>query len=301
MSTIATSPQRIHVNARISMNKYRYNDEVDPDTGKQKHLHQVFKDEKWSNLTGTSTVVSKTIPKPLTWWASGLAVGKLGWVKAKDWKTLKTKEDKDTDLKRRLEAVSEPFETIKSMDVVSYLKLLDSAYRAHDESLDKSAQKGTDLHAELERYVKDVMNDNDGQTYDDKILPFIEWSKKNVKKFWASEGHCYSEVLWVGGKFDVIAELNDGEFAIIDFKSSKEAYKSQFIQIGGYAIEVEENGVLTKNGELLFKLDKPITQFIVIPFGSPRPAPTIMRGVETFKKGFKDAVSLYHLLENYEE
>ncbi len=282
------------------MNKYRYNNEINPVTEKEAHLHQIFKDGQWQNLTGTSTVVSKTIPKPLTWWASGLAVGKLGWTKAKDWKLLKTEEDKASDLKRRLEAIKAPFEAIKEMDEVSFLKLLDSAYRAHDESLDKSAKKGTDLHAELEKFVKGRMAGTGGLV-DDKCTPFIKWTDENVKKFLASEAHCYSEELWTGGITDCVAELNNGEIAIIDFKSSKEAYDSQVIQIGGYSIEIAENGILDKNGNLVLKLDKPVSQFIVVPFGSPRPAPVVFRDTKVWEKGFKDAVSLYRLLVNHQE
>jgi hypothetical protein len=282
------------------MNNYRFNNEINPETGKSKHFHEILVDGEWKQLTGTSTIVSKTIPKPLTWWASGLAVSTLGWTKSTDWKLLKTQEAKDNDLERRIKTLEPVFETIKEMSAPDFLKLLDKAYRAHDDSLDKSAQKGTDLHAELERYVKNTM-ENRMATYDDKIKPFIEWSIQNVDKFLVSEGHCYSKELFVGGITDCIALLKNGEIAIIDFKSSKEAYKSHYIQIGGYAIEIEENGVIDSKGNTVLKLEKPVTQFIVIPFGSPRPAPVAMRGVDVFKKGFRDAVSLYRLLENYNE
>ena len=56
--------------------KYRF---VDTD---KEHLHQIFDEslEDWQNLTGTSSVVD-VLDKPLTWWASGLACAKLGWIK----------------------------------------------------------------------------------------------------------------------------------------------------------------------------------------------------------------------------
>ena len=40
-----------------------------------------------------------------------------------------------------------------------YLALLDSAYRAHADVLTKSADKGTDMHAELEYYVERIIAD----------------------------------------------------------------------------------------------------------------------------------------------
>lgn len=107
-------------------------------------------------LTGTSTVVD-VLAKPLTWWASGLAVSKLGWTKAADWKKLKTDIEKGDDLARRLTVVEPVFEMIKGMDSKSYLDLLDDAYKAHSVKLDKSAKAGTNLHEILERYVRAEM------------------------------------------------------------------------------------------------------------------------------------------------
>lgn len=289
---------------------------------KEKHLHTL--DDK--PLTGTSTIC-KVIAKPLTWWASGKAVEMLGWTKPADWKTLKTEEDKKADKEKRLMAVLPKLLEIREMFDYEYLALLDKAYRAHDSSLDKSATAGTDLHVELEAFVKGRMGKVPVREYDPKITPFIEWADKNVKKFLVSEGNCYSERLWVGGITDCIAELNNGELAIIDFKSSKEAYKSQFIQAAGYAIQIEENGVCDQTGQHCKRLpettcpeclgedrkdcnfckdhsgriEKKISQLIIVPFGSPRPAPVVMRGVEEFKKAFEAAVVLYRLLENYEE
>lgn len=119
---------------------------------KKEHLHTF--DGK--PLTGTSSV-TEVLAKPLTWWASGKAVETLGWVKGADWKTLKTDEAKQEELKRRIAVVAPKFAEIKEMDEATFLALLDKAYRAHSENLKKSADKGTDLHAELERFVKTKM------------------------------------------------------------------------------------------------------------------------------------------------
>jgi hypothetical protein len=54
-------------------NKYRFL-EID-ENGQECHLHQLWSERKqdWENLTGTTTVL-EVLGKPLTWWASGLAV-----------------------------------------------------------------------------------------------------------------------------------------------------------------------------------------------------------------------------------
>lgn len=120
---------------------------------KEEHLHQL--DGK--ALTGTTTILS-VLSKPLTYWASGLAVATLGWTKAEDWKKLKTKEEKDADMKRRIAHTSPAFEMIKTLSVEEYIKLLDKAYKAHAEKLETSAEAGTDMHAVLEEYVKAKMD-----------------------------------------------------------------------------------------------------------------------------------------------
>lgn len=250
--------------------KYQFNE--------KEHIHTL--DDK--PLMGTSTVVG-IIAKPLTYWASGLAVGKLGWLNPK----LSTPEARKLSVETSLEQ-------IRSMSPEDYQKLLDEAYKAHATKLKDSAEHGTDLHAELERYVKNQMA-NRMATYDEKIQPFITWANENIKRWLWSEAHCYSEKLWVGGISDVGAELMDGSFAIIDFKSSKEAYESQFIQIGGYALQIEENGLFEPDGSFSMMPDKKFTQFIVVPFGAKEVIPVSRFNVEELKDGFKACVTLHKL------
>jgi len=104
--------------------------------------------------------------------------------------------------------------------------------------------------------------------YDPKINPFIEWARKNVKKYLWSEVHCYSEKNWIGGISDVGIELNDGRVGIFDFKSAKEAYDSHFFQIAGYDIQISENGGFDAEGNKTFTLPKPLEFYAVIPFGA---------------------------------
>jgi hypothetical protein len=275
-----------------SQKEYRFNEEIVK--GKANHIHQLYDEGEWKNLIGTSTALG-VLAKPLTWWASGLAVTELGWIKAGDWKLLKTKEQKEADLVRRIAHTSPIFDEIKDLAVEDYIKRLDKAYKAHSVKLDSSAEKGKDLHAELERFVKDHMS-GEYKTPDDyeaKIEPFIRWTEKNVKRFLWSELHVYSRSLWLGGITDAGAELNDGSFVIVDFKSSKEAYDSHFLQIGGYDLQLSENGGFTKDGERIFTLEKPISQYIVVPFGAEVPEPVAVKSVEKHKEIFKHVLEIY--------
>ena len=250
----------------------------------KKHLHSF----KGKPLLGTSTVVG-VIAKPLTWWASGLACSVLGWINKgnakKGW----------TPKALRLESASEMQLKISHMEGDEYLNLLDEAYKAHSVKLDTSASAGTDLHAELERYVKNTMANRMAE-YDLKIMPFIRWCDENVEKFLWSELHCFSETLWLGGISDCAVKLKDGKIGIIDFKSAKESYDSHFIQIAGYDLQISENGGYTAEGVKMFQLEKPIEFYAVIPFGADEFTVDYRYNVEELKQGFRSALCLYKLL-----
>lgn len=258
---------------------YKYIDE------KKQHLHT------WDDkpLIGTSSVIN-VLSKPLTWWASGLACEKFGW-----------KNPKYFSPDERLKSATEFLKMTDKYSVEEWLKLGDEAYKAHSVKLKDSAEAGTDLHAEAERYVKWHMGTIPSVglvSFDSKIQPFIYWVEQNVKRFLWSEAHCYSTTMWTGGISDCGAELNDGSYVIIDFKSSKEVYQSQFIQIAGYALQIEENGIYTKNGELIQKFEKEFSQYVVFPFGAEVVEAQYRFNVDELKEGFKSALVLHKLINN---
>ena len=237
-------------------------------------------------LNGTSSI-SGIMPKQLTWWASGKALELMGWTPTKSPK------------KVRLQACISAFDRIKELTYETYQQLLDKSYRNHKDSLDKSADKGIDLHAELESYVKArIMGlDCPRTAYNERIHPFIDWAEKEVKRFIWSEGYCYSETYWIGGICDCGAELNDGKIVIIDFKSHKEAYLSDFIQCAGYDIQIQENGILNQDGSLVDKNKYKADAYIVFPFGASTIEPYFNTlKIEDYKEGFKHALGIYKLI-----
>ncbi len=258
---------------------------------REKHIH-TLNDKP---LLGTSTVMD-VLAKPLTWWASGKAVETLGWIKAGDWKKLKSEEEKNSDIMRRLAHVRPYFEKIKNLpNATAYLALLDKAYRAHADNLKVTAKDGTNLHAEAEAWVKGNIKEAHIPPHE-KIEPFVRWARDNVKRYLWSEAHCYSERLWVGGISDCGVELTNGEYAIVDFKSSKEAYLSQAFQVAGYDIQVTENGIFSESGKHSMKLDKLITKHIIVPFGAENCVPVIFPNVDQNKKAFEACVELHKIL-----
>lgn len=256
----------------------------------EKHLHTL----DGIPLMGTSTVVG-VIAKPLTWWASGLAVKEFGWSPVKD------RDKKKIPIDIRLPIAASKFAEIKELSDVAYLQLLDKAYRAHYDNLDRTAVVGTDRHSALEGYVRHIIEEYSGIPMatlgeHESVQLFSEWAVANVSKFLVSESHCYSRRLWTGGIVDLLFLDIQGRTAIMDFKSSREAYLSQFFQIAGYDIAISENGVFNSEGDLIYKTDKTIEYYSVFPFGMEKPTPQFHFEVEEARRGFEAAVVLHKII-----
>jgi len=278
---------------------YKYQDE------KRQHLHTL--DGK--PLYGTSSVAD-VLAKPLTWWASGLAVKIFGCPDPKVLTKIKNKLASEKEKEGFASSANVMLQKIKLMGIEEYMKLIDSAYRNHQTTLSDKADEGTDLHAECERFIKDEIAGEKrlAEAYHPRILPLIEWSRKYVKKHLWSEINCYSRIMWTGGISDWGVELHscelgglqieEGTIAVVDFKSSKEAYLSQFWQGCGYAIQIEENGGYTANGEKVFAFEegKKVGAIIIIPFGMENPYPQVFTEVGDGKQAFKCELFLHKRL-----
>ena len=295
------------INKGTRHNAYRFNDSKD-EKGKQQHLHQLWSErkEEYENVTGATTIID-VLGKVLTWWASGKAMEVMGWTNGK----LKVDGKYQTiPLERRLTHLKPIREAQSKLSDTEYLSVLDEAYKAHSVFLDKSADAGTDMHQLMEDYVKACIKTNGRPALylvgdNENLLAFSKWAVQNVKRFLWSEAYCYDEMLFVGGITDVGAEMKDGSYAIIDFKSAKEAYFNHFVQIAIYNLLIERNGLVDKHGNDLHILEigerQKITKYFVIPFGASK-----FTVVENDKvKGLKEAglacVKLYReksLFEN---
>lgn len=254
--------------------RYKYIDE------NRVHLHTLDN----IPLTGTSSIMD-VLGKNLTWWAAEWAAVEC----------LEAGEKIPTIREEYLAACSQ-------QDKKSAIDLLQEKYPifkdarfAHFNDRNKKAKKGTNLHADLERFVNDQIEGKEG-VYPEQIQSFIEWSKKNVKKWLWSEKHSYSERLWVGGISDAGAILNDDSVALFDFKSANKAFFNHFLQCAGYALEIEENGLLDPNGNFIMSIPK-IDKLLVVPFGAEVVEPVEYKGkLDDLKKGFEYAVGLYRLM-----
>jgi len=230
-------------------------------------------------LYGTSTVVG-ILNKPLAFWAAGMALEGFGW-----------KNPKKHTPQEVADFAKEGWMKMRELDFPEYADILQKYYRAHDTKKKDSAEAGTDMHSVLEEYVKICLEKNGepiipmGVTGEMPVMKFANWAIHNVDHFLFSEGHTYSETYWLGGITDAGAKMKSGKTAILDFKSSKEAYYSQFVQIAGYCIQITERGILDKDGNQIlppFNAD----EMIVVPFGSEKLQPHAVENVAGFEKAF---------------
>ncbi len=272
-------------------NRYRFDD--------KEHVHLLDNQP----LVGTSRVGS-ILAKPLAWYGSGKAVEVFGCPDPKLLTRIKNKKATDAEIVAHNMALQDFLTNIKTMDLPQYIALIDKAYRAHDVYMRSRAKPGKDLHAECESFINAEM---EGVTsyWGKKIQPLVTWASENVKQFLWSEGHCYSEKHWIGGISDAGYETNDGRFGVLDFKSSKEAHMDQFWQCAGYAIQIEENGVLDKNGNKIWPLspkDRPtgphhwIDEVCVFPFGGDEPRPYFHVDIQGAKECFLSELFIYNHL-----
>jgi len=249
-------------------------------------------------LVGTSRVGS-VLAKPLTWWASGLAVQTFGCPDPKVLTKIKNRKATKEEIETHRNGLSQFLTTLREFTPEQYEVLIDKAYRAHQTTLKDKAATGTDIHAECERYIKArIAGSGDSATdYSPQIMPFVKWSYENTKRWLWSEGHCYSEKHWIGGICDAGYEKLDGTFGILDFKSTKEAYVPQFWQCAGYDIQISENGVLDKDGnEIIRFCPWNASEYCIFAFGGETPKPYFFSDPKGAKEAFLATLLIYNKL-----
>ena len=254
------------------MNRFKFN----------KERHHYSLDDK--PLIGCTTALSVLDKPGLTWWASSLACQQLGWINPKD--------NPPDECIKSAETIHS---NIKNMTTAEYVRLLNSAYKAHNERKKSSASKGTDLHALCELYIKGRIAGVKGQEMPIplEIEAFHKWSETNVKQFLFSEMFCYSQIMWTGGCADFAYIDNSDRVVLGDFKSSKSVYFSQFAQCGGYQSMLEENGGFNESGDLIFELPRPIDYHAIFSFSVGLDKPFFSRDTEKVKRAFSYCVELY--------
>ena len=193
---------------------------------KEKHAYKL--DGK--RMTGCTTIISILDKPALVQWSANMAVDYIKDNHRADFEVRKDKEVNGDYL-------------VVSKDT------LEEARKAWRIKRDKAGDIGTAVHDMIEMYVKAQINGNRFQAkhQDERVQKmfdkFVEWEKEENIKFLLSEQKLYSEKHWFAGTVDLIFE-KDGKRFIGDIKTAKDIYQTNYIQMGGYDIMLEELGKL---------------------------------------------------------
>lgn len=240
------------------------------------HIHML--NDK--NLYGTTSVL-KILAKPLTWWASGLACNQFGWL-----------HHEKFDKAQRARAASKMLGEFRKMKLTEYQAFMDKAYRAHDTFKESASSAGKDLHKYIEDYIRARMAGKKIKHHF-RIIDFVKWAEKHVKRFLFTEVHCYSREMWTGGITDFGYENHKGQYGLADIKSAKEAYFDHFAQLGAYDIQLHENGLFTSNGKFLGKPNIEFDFHAIFPMGNFSKGPWISYQTERNRRMFQAALILH--------
>ena len=143
----------------------------------------------------------------------------------------------------------------------------------------EDAHTGTLMHSYCEDYIngKKVVL----PTTEPLITMFAKftawWDNKGYKVL-ATEQTCYSEDLDVCGTFDVIVKNKKGKNLLLDFKTSKDFYPDQPIQIATYKKLIEDSTNLKIDSYGIIKIPKDPLQQVSLRMYEPKPI---------YLKGFK--------------
>lgn len=117
----------------------------------------------------------------------------------------------------------------------------DAPARLH-EVVDKAADIGTQAHEMVEKHIS-------GETFDrkdyhemasDAFQAYLSWEGQSKLKIVEQEMQLVSEEYRFGGTPDAIGEI-DGQFCLVDWKTSNSVYQDYLIQLAAYRHLWEEN------------------------------------------------------------
>lgn len=270
-----------------TVGRYKYIDEG------RNHLHTL--DGK--PLVGTSTIAKESINKGdglLQWSADLAALCALGAQMAPEAVAQLGVEYEDAQKIRDWRAKANAMRAIDQK-----YPYFGEARKAAVRSRDGSAKKGTARHGVLEDYIRACISRNEGKPLKAEhagIQMFIDWSLREVEKFYFTEGHCYSERLWIGGISDLGILLKSGKRCVGDHKSSKSAFFDQFIQSALYDIQLAENGILDRNGKKIGEWQL-ADGYVVFPFRSEPFTPEFRWNAAEYRFVAEAVVGTYSLKE----
>ena len=138
---------------------------------------------------------------------------------------------------------------------------LQEAVKAHTKKKEAGGQKGTDLHSEVEAWIKNTIATNTmeySSLQSPGLKAFVKWACDNEVKFLASEKQVYHSdpSMWYAGTFDFSFE-KDGKRFIGDLKTMKKLWdRTPFFQTAAYMMASEHMGEEPYDGSCIVNVSK---------------------------------------------
>lgn len=172
---------------------------------------------------------------------------------------------------------------------------LEEARVAHRKKKEVAGERGTDVHAQIENYIKTVIETNGGvpvqpnDVSDLMVQRFIDWSIANEVKFLASEKQVFCRSLWFAGTADFTFEKGGKRF-VGDLKTMKKMWdRVPFFQTAAYMIALEEMGEEKYDGSCIVNINKETSEL----------TDYWTYDHENDKEAFRAALTLYRQLNNF--
>lgn len=139
---------------------------------------------------------------------------------------------------------SGPLMTWAVNETIAHLKKVPDDYEgakgAWRKKRDKAGDVGTAVHNAIEEFAKTGEDQNLEDPKAQKMYnKFIQWTKDENIKILLSEQRLYSKEYWYAGTCDLVFE-KDGKKYIGDIKTAKAIYLTNWIQMAGYDICLNE-------------------------------------------------------------
>lgn len=144
---------------------------------------------------------------------------------------------------------------------VDWKTVLKEAKTAHRRKKEDAGQKGTNVHAEIEQYIKLMIADQGGVAHkmneekSEQVQKFIDWAVDKKVKFLSSEQQMFSATHWLAGTADFTCIL-DGKKYIGDLKTSSGIYYEYWMQTAAYRMMLEEMGEKDYHGSIIVRCGK---------------------------------------------
>lgn len=170
---------------------------------------------------------------------------------------------------------------------------LQEAVKAHIKKKEAAGERGTDVHALIEEYIKLCIehggNALTAHRNDPMVQKFIDWAMLNNIRFLASEKQVYSRELWFAGTADFTFE-KDGKRYVGDLKTMRKMWdRVPFFQTAGYMIALEEMGEEKYDGSCIININKETTEL----------TEHWTYDHENDKQAFRACLTLYRQLSNF--